>query len=104
MAFKNVQKSLTTSLSAVYTAPASTVGIVFSGVIANKSTSANETQVTLTLTQGSTTTTILNNVPILDGGALTIPKIVILSGGILKAKASANSVLDMTLGILQQPA
>ena len=104
MAFTNVQKSLTTSLAAVYTTPASTVGIVFSGVIANKSPSSNETTVTLTLTQGSTTTRILNNVPVLDGGALTIPKIAVLAGGILKAKASAASILDMTLSILEQPA
>lgn len=106
MAFTNVQKTLTTSEETIYTAPVGNDSIIFSGIISNiDSDNEKIVYVTVKLTQDSTTTFILNNVPIIFGGSLSIPKLVVKENGKVIAFASteeSNSLIDITLSILEQ--
>lgn len=106
MAFKNVQKTLSAAEVSVYTAPASTDGIVFTGVISNTDSDTESIVFcSLKLKQGSTSTFIIKDVPIVYGGSLSLPKIVVKSTGEIIAFASnpeSANHMDITLGILEQ--
>ena len=106
MAFTNIQKTLTTTEATIYTAPVATDGIVFSGIISNiDSTNDSIVYCSLKLKQGSTSTFILKDVPIVYGGSLSLPKILVKESGQIIAFASnaeSNNLIHITLGILEQ--
>ena len=106
MAFKTVNTTLTTNETILYTAPVGVDGVVFSGIIANSSTSQETITVTLRITNNSTVTYILNEVPIIFGGSLTIPKVVVKPGASLSGiavGAESNKAVDITFSILERP-
>lgn len=106
MAFKTVNTTLTTNETILYTAPVGVDGVVFSGIIANKSSTQETVTVTLRITNNSTVTYILSEVPIIHGGSLTIPKIVVKPGASLSGiavGAESNNAVDIIVSILERP-
>lgn len=108
MAFLAVQKKLTNTLTSIYTTPSSKTSIIFSGLICNIDSADKSTvEVDIQLTSGSTTTNLLKAVPIVYGGSVVLPKIVVPTNGVLKAAATSadsSNKIDMTLSILEQDA
>ena len=109
MAFLAVQKKLTNTMTSLYTTPASKSSIVFSGLICNIDDTTNKStvEVDVQLTSGSTTTNLLKAVPIVYGGSLVLPKVVVPTNGVINAAATSadsSNKIDVTLSILEQDA
>lgn len=106
MAFLSVQKKLTNTMTALYTTPSSKTSIIFSGLICNiDDTDKSTIEVDVQLTSGSTTTNLLKAVPIVYGGSLVLPKVVVPTSGVIKAATSTSdgsNKIDLTLSILEQ--
>ena len=104
--FISKQKSgITSTDNTIYTAPTGKVGVMFSGIFSNK-TNTDTSYLTLVLKNPSTniTTYILNNVPLMFGSSLEIPKIVVVAGSQLIAKVDTitSGKVDLTLNILEK--
>lgn len=108
MAFLAIQKKLTNTMTSLYTTPASKSSIVFSGLICNiDATNKSTVEVDVQLKSGSTTTNLLKAVPIVYGGSLVLPKVVVPTNGVIKAAATSadsSNKIDVTLSILEQDA
>lgn len=105
MAFKAVNTTLTTNETILYTAPVGVDGVVFSGIISNTSDAQETVTVTLRITNNSVVTYILSEVPIIHGGSLTIPKVVVKPGASLSGIAvgsESNNAVDITISILER--
>lgn len=101
--FKTVTKELTTADSDVYTAPVGNTGIILMAQISNVTTS--EANVTFSHYDSDTTTQteLVKNFPIAgnDANSVITGKMVLEAGQKVKAQASANSTLKLTLSILE---
>lgn len=106
MAFISVQKKLTETPSALYTTPNNKNAIVFSGLICNiDDTDKSTVEVDVQLTTSTTTTNLLKAVPIVYGGSLVLPKVVVPTNGVIKASSTSidgSNKIDITLSILEQ--
>jgi len=99
--FKTVTSELTTTEQVIYTTPLGYTGIVLLAQITNVSdTKAN---LTFTLYDGSSNTEILKDfdIPGKDAISGTTGKLVIETGKLVKAYASANNQLKMIMSILE---
>lgn len=102
-AFKSLAIGVPATQTHLYTAPAATSSVVFSGTVSNKDTTL-KAQYTFTLERkvGATYTSILTQIPIQFGQSLTLPKIVLQTGEELYITASTVSVLDIDVSILER--
>jgi len=102
---KKVQAALTTSLADIYTPGAGVEAVIFDGTVANIDTGTPTTeQVTaeVEVSDGSTTyTDILVDVDVPPKTSLRLPKQALTQGESFRAKASANSKLEIVMSILE---
>lgn len=96
--FKNASGTATTSGLAVYTVPAATTTVVIGLMLCNKSAS----QVTATVTIGSTN--VLYQVPIPAGASFSglDGKLIMTAGQAMTVTSSANSAVDAFVSVLEQ--
>jgi hypothetical protein len=96
--FKNASGTASTSGVAVYTVPSATTTVVIGLYLCNKSAS----QVTATVTIGSTN--ILYQVPIPAGSSFSglDGKLIMTAGQAMTVTSSANSAIDAFVSVLEQ--
>ena len=103
--FTSVTAALTTTRALVYTAPASTSSIVFSGTVSNiDDAGLADHQITLEvlLIDGTTYRKVFNKVPVAYGQTMKLPKIALQAGEKLYVKADANSALEIHVSIVER--
>lgn len=100
-AFKTVTADLTTTLTNIYTAPAGVSSIVLMAQIANVSASASTA--TFVHFNGTRSTELIKDfaIPGKDAASATTGKLVLESGQVIRASASSNSTMKLTLSILE---
>lgn len=103
--FKNAKLALTTSLTTVYTCPASTTAIIIGSQIANidGSSSADATVEWTDSSDSDNAVDLVKAIPVpADTSFSPISgKLVLEEGDTIKGQASANGDLEMTLSILE---
>jgi hypothetical protein len=101
--FTNAVANNVTTVTTVYTAPASTISVVVGLVIANDS--GADTTVTVSVTKGATTINLLNTAPLPSASNISVlsnnNRVVLLTGNSISVTAAANvdviaSVLEIT--------
>jgi len=101
--FTNAVANDVTTVTALYTVPASTLGIVVGLIVANDG--ASDTTVTVSLTKGATTINLLKSAPLPAGSNLSVlsnnNRLVMLTGNVLSITAgaatdAAASILEVT--------
>lgn len=101
--FRNVSKTIGTSLDSVYAAPSTYTGIVLSTAVTN----ASDSDLTLTFTiqdsTGDSATELLSqfSIPARDTLNATTGKLVVTANGILKMQASKANKLKAVIGVLE---
>lgn len=99
-AFKPVvARNTGTSPVTLYTAPASTQSVVFSGVLAN--TWWQPITVDVWTVIGGSVTYLAKGASIPAGTQLLLPKVALVSGDSIRAQSSVASSLDATLSVLE---
>lgn len=103
-AFNAADVAITTSRTLLYTCPAATQAVVFSGTVSNIDTTNKADHVVTVEVQKVDTTyvSILKEVPITYGGALSLPKIALLTGEKIWLTADANSTLITRVSIVEK--
>ncbi len=99
--FKTVTAQVTTTSSAIYTAPTNYTGIILMAQISNITASVG--QVTVKHSNGATDISLLTDfaVPGNDAVSATVGKLVLEQGSSLKVLANDNGVFEITLSILE---
>lgn len=99
--FKTVTAVLTTSLADVYTAPVGVSSIILMAQIANIGSTAETT--TFIYNNGVVNTELINDyaVPANDASSALTGKLVLQTGHKIRASASVNNQLKLTLSILE---
>lgn len=101
--FTNAVANNVTTVTTVYTAPASTTGVVVGLIIANDA--GADTTVTVTVVKGATTVNVLNSAPLPSASNLSVlsnnNRLVLLTGNSISVTAAAAvdvvaSVLELT--------
>ena len=103
--FKAADSLATTSRTLVYTCPASTQAVVFSGTLANIDTTNKQEQSVIVEIQKVDTTYILvlNNVPVPYGNSLLIPKIALIAGESIYVTCSSGvNLIEARLSIVEK--
>lgn len=101
--FKNASAVIANTSTTIYTTPALTSSIVFTGYFCNNDGTSN-VNITLEVEDVSAAVTrkILYNVPVPAGSTLSLDgKINLEPGDIVKATASVNNKIDAFLSVLQ---
>lgn len=101
--FKTVTSELTTTNSVLYTAPVGKTAIVLMAQVANVTTSAADVTFSHYDTSATTETELVKDFGIAgqDSASVTTGKLVVESGDSVKAFASANTSLKITLSVLE---
>jgi hypothetical protein len=101
--FKNAGVAITNSATVIYTAPASTTGVVHAIYISNIHASSDGTvDIFVTDTSAGTDFYIAKNLSVLNGSVAIFEKPLNLEAtDVLKAQASANSVLQAFASVLE---
>jgi hypothetical protein len=77
----------------IYTCPANTTAIVFAGTFSNIDTAQGDThELTLEIKVGSSYIPKLTDVPIVYGGSLTCPKMILFAGDQVYMKADGTKI------------
>jgi hypothetical protein len=99
--FKTVTAELTTTQTAIYTAPANKSSIVLMAQISNITSSA--ATATFVHVNGETETELIKNygIPGNDAASATTGKLVLEQGHSIEVSASANNTLKIVLSILE---
>jgi hypothetical protein len=101
--FTNAVANNVTTVTTVYTAPASTTGVVVGLIIANDA--GADTTVTVSVVKGATTVNVLNSAPLPSASNLSVlsnnNRLVLLTGNSISVTAAAAvdvvaSVLELT--------
>jgi len=101
--FTNAVANNVTTVTTVYTAPASTTGVVVGLLIANDA--GSDTTVTVSVTKGATTVNVLNSAPLPAASNISVlsnnNRLVLLTGNSISVTAAAAvdvvaSVLELT--------
>lgn len=101
--FTNAVANNVTTVTTVYTAPASTTGTIIGLIVANDS--GTDTTVTVSVTKGATTANLLNSAPLPAASNLSVlsnnNRLVLLTGNSISVTAAAAvdvvaSVLELT--------
>ena len=101
--FTNAVANNVTTVTTVYTAPASTTSTVIGLIVANDA--GADTTVTVSLTKGATTVNLLNSAPLPAASNLSVlsnnNRLVLLTGNSISVTAAASvdvvaSVLELT--------
>ena len=101
--FTNAVVNDVTTITALYTVPASTLGVVVGLIVANDG--ASDTTVTVSLTKGATTINLLKAAPLPAGSNISVlsnnNRLVMLTGNVLSITAGAAtdavaSILEVT--------
>jgi hypothetical protein len=101
--FTNAVAHNVTTVTTVYTAPASTTGVVVGLMLANNA--GSDTTVTVSVTKSATTVNLLSSAPIPAASNLSVlsnnNRLVLLTGNSISVTAAANidviaSVLELT--------
>lgn len=101
--FTNAVANNVTTVTTVYTAPASTTGVIVGMIVANDS--GSDTTVTVSVTKGATTVNVLNSAPLPSASNLSVlsnnNRLVLLTGNSISVTAAASvdvvaSVLELT--------
>ena len=101
--FTNAVANNVTTVTTVYTAPASTTSTVIGLIVANDA--GSDTTVTVSLTKGATTVNLLNSAPLPAASNLSVlsnnNRLVLLTGNSISVTAAASvdvvaSVLELT--------
>lgn len=103
-AFNAADVAITTSRTLLYTCPAATQAVVFSGTVSNIDTTNKADHVVTVEVQKVDTSfvNILKEVPITYGGALSLPKIALLAGEKIYLTGDANSTLSTRVSIVEK--
>lgn len=101
--FKTVTKQLTTADSDVYTAPANNTSIILMAQVSNITSTAADVTFSHYDSDTSTQTELVKDFSIAgkDANSVITGKLVLETGQKIKAQASANSSLKLTLSILE---
>jgi hypothetical protein len=101
--FRNISKTVGTSLDSLYAAPATYTGIVLSSVVTNTSDSDIWLNFTIQDSTGDSATELLSQftIPARDTLAATSGKLVVTANGILKVQAQKANKLKAVIGILE---
>jgi hypothetical protein len=99
--FRNIKANLTTSGSSLYTAPLGYSGIVLMAQISNITN--NTISANMSVISGSTVTSLITNfqIPGQDAAGALTGKLVLQPGEQVFASASANSVAQVVLSVLE---
>jgi hypothetical protein len=101
--FTNAVANNVTTVTTVYTAPASTTGVIVGLIIANDA--GADTTVTVSVVKGATTVNVLNSAPLPSASNLSVlsnnNRLVLLTGNSISVTAAAAvdvvaSVLELT--------
>lgn len=99
--FISVAANITTANTTIYTCPAETTAIVLLAQATNIN-SSNDGNITFYSSMNGNTELAKNfTIPVGDAAALLSGKLVITAGNSIGASANANSVLKLTLSILE---
>jgi hypothetical protein len=99
--FKSYAANITTVPSNVYTCPAETTAIVLLAQATNVNASDDGNITFYTSMNGNTELTKDFTIPVGDSAALLTGKLVVEAGNSIGVYANANSVLKLTLSILE---
>lgn len=99
--FKSVAANITTVATNVYTCPADTTAIVLLAQATNINASDDGNITFYTSMNGNTELTKDFTIPVGDSAALLTGKLVVEAGNSIGVYANANSVLKLTLSILE---
>ena len=102
--YKNARQAVGTSMTTVYTAPASTTSIIFGCTIANvNGSNAADISAQWVDSSGSTTTKIGHTINVNPDSSISIiiDPIVLETGDYLQLQASSASYLEATVGIAE---
>jgi hypothetical protein len=99
--FKNITANLTTGGTTLYTSPLGYTGIILLAQISNLT--GNTISASAFVQKGSSLTSLANNfeIPANDAAGLLAGKLILEVGQSFFASASANSVAQITLSILE---
>lgn len=99
--FKTVTAVLTTNLTNIYTAPIGVSSIILMAQIANIGSTAATT--TFVHNNGAVNTELINDyaIPANDASSALTGKLVLQTGHTIRASASVNNQLKLTLSILE---
>lgn len=98
--FKSIATELTTEEETLYTAPANTTSIILLAQVANVDTEENA-NVTFLTSVNDTELVKDFTIPVGDAGSVLQGKLVLEAGQAVSAFSSANSVLKITVSILE---
>ena len=99
---RKTSNSIGSSLTTIYTVPASTTAVVIGGVVSNTGTATVNTEVTVN--DGTNDINLTGaDTPIPAGTALSFidGKVVLETGDVIKAKGSVAGQLDVMLSIME---
>lgn len=100
-AFNNAISNNVTSVTTVYTAPGSTTSVVIGLIVANETSS--DTTVTISMTKGGTTISLLNSGPLPGNSNLAVltnnSRLVLLAGNSIAVTAGQN--VDVAVSVLE---
>lgn len=92
---KKAAAAIANTRTTLLTAPAGKQTIVINGLVSNLDTTNKSTYfVTIEVGTGATYRVLVKDAPVPYGGALELPKIVLIAGDVLTMTASASSVLE----------
>lgn len=102
--FNAADVAITTSRTLLYTCPGATQAVVFAGTVSNvDGTNKADHVVTLEVQKTDNSyVSILKEVPITYGGALSLPKIALLTGEKIYLTADSNSTLITRVSIVEK--
>ena len=93
------------SMTTLYTAPSLTVSSLTSVILSNKLGASGTVSVQVVRSGGINTTNVVTNAPIPAGGAMDViinKPIVLNAGDYIQAQASAASMSDATISVMEQ--
>lgn len=102
--FRSVTSELTDTLNIVYTAPANNTAIILMAQVANIDDSdSHEVTFALVENPGGTVTELVKDfsIPPNDAASVVTGKLIVETGNALRASASENNKLKLTLSILE---